>query len=376
MINTQISKDGVHENEKIVFIHILRGLAPLVVLWAHVPGLWLLERNEVWSFFQHYKLMILAPLQISDGGGHLGVVIFFLISGYIISVVAEKETRSEFLVKRIFRLFPALLVCTAISYILFKISSAYGLGPIYGTDAVDLVDFVKSAFMLSWFTQSPRALSVAWSLMPEIIFYAIVFLLLTMMRRSPVISTLWMLFAYAILAFPMKEVPYLAYFGYFTVYMPMFYIGRILYLNHHKKISGQQAIALLFLCVTVFLSVYTNRFPGELFKSDSGKIWNFVLGTGIFYGMMISGIRSCPRLISFFADISYALYLVHLPLGMFLLNVMASIPMQFSFKCFIAIVSSIGLAAIIHHLVEKPAQRYARYLLSQAHGLFAVRNAI
>lgn len=363
---SQAANNDITPNEKIVFIHILRGLAPILVLWAHLPGLWLLEKNEVWGFYQHYKLSILAPLKISDGGGLLGVVIFFLISGYIISAVAQKETRLEFLVKRIFRLFPALLICTAVSYILVRISIAYSLGPIYSTDAVDMADFIKSAFMLSWFTQSPRALSVAWSLMPEMIFYVIVFLLLNSMRKSPVSSTLLMLGAYAILTFPMLEVPYLAYFGYFTVYMPIFYIGRILYLEQQEIISVQQAIALLLLCITIFLSVYSTRFPDQLFRTDSGKIWNFVFGIAIFYGMMISGIKSCPRPISFLADISYPLYLVHLPCGIFVLNAMASLSLPFSIKCLTAIAAPIFLAVIIHHFVEKPAQRFARYLLPQS----------
>lgn len=369
MKTNQVANKDISSNEKIVFIHILRGLAPIIVLWTHVPGLWLLERNEVWSFFQFYKIIILAPLQISDGGGQLGVVIFFLISGYIISAVAQKETRTEFLVKRVLRLFPTLFICSAISFILVTISNAYDLGPIYSTDAVALTDFIKSAFMLSWFTESPRALSVAWSLMPEIIFYVIVSLLINFMRNFPVRSTLGMLGIYALLTFPMREVPYLSYFGYFTVYLPIFFVGRILYLEQQKKISGQQAIALFVISASIFVSVYNGRFPGELFRTDSGRIWNYVLGIGIFYGLMISGIRSCPRPISFFADISYALYLVHLPVGIFTLNVMARVHLPFLVKCFIAIVSAIVLAVIIHHTVERPAQRFARRLLSHIKGM-------
>jgi exopolysaccharide production protein ExoZ len=357
--------ESVTENQKIAFIHILRGLAIVMVLAAHIPGLWLLNRNQVWSVFQFYKIDILAPLQISDGGGHLGVIVFFLISGYIISTVAQKETRIEFLIKRFFRLFPTLFVCCAIAYVLVTISNVFAIGPIYSTDAVNVIDFIKSAFMLSWFDQTPRALSVAWSLMPELIFYSWVFFLINYMRNSPMKSTFLMLMAYMLMTFPMSQVPYLSYFGYFTVYMPVFFIGRILYLDQQKKITTQQTLALLVFCSAIFITIYNGRFPGELFRADSGRIWNYVFGIAIFYGLMHSNIKSCPRIISFFADISYSLYLVHLPVGMFILNLMDPLHIPFAIKCVVAISTTIASAVIIHFVIEKPAQRMARRVLSK-----------
>ena len=365
MENSGKHESNIMRNEKIAFIHILRGLAPILVLFAHIPGLWLLERGEVWDVFQLYKLTILAPMQISDGGGHLGVVIFFLISGYIISAVAEKETGLEFIVKRVLRIMPTLFVCTAISYFIITLSNHYSLGPIYGTNADKFSDFIKSALMLSWIIESPRAISVAWSLMPEIIFYFIVFMMMKTMRESPVRSLIYMLSIYALLTFPMKIVPYLNYLGHFTVYLPIFFIGRLLYIKEHNKLSDQKVLVLLLACSAIFVAVYNFRFPDELFRKDSGRIWNYIFGIIVFYGMMISNIKKCPRSISFLADISYALYLVHLPVGIFILNLTLLMPVPFFIKCLMAIGASVTIAFIIHIWVEKPAQKSARYLLKK-----------
>ncbi|HWJ72128.1 MAG TPA: acyltransferase [Kaistia sp.] len=355
--------DGGGQKRDIVFIHLLRGIAPLLVVFAHVPGLWLLERKTNWSVFQLYKLVILAPMQISDGGGHLGVVIFFLISGYIISAVAVRETRMEFLVKRVLRIFPPLFAATAVTYIIVKISEFTNIGPIYSTDASRLVDFVKSALLISWIVPSPRAISVVWSLIPELIFYAIVFILLGSMKKTPVKATLWMMLLYCVVVFPMRISPQMAYFGYFTVYLPIFFIGRIFYLEQQRQISIRAAMALIFVCAGMFISVYNGRFPDELFRSDSGRIWNYVFAIGLFYGLMVSGLRHCPRPIAFCADISYALYLIHLPVGIFVLNALDPSPLPFVIRTILAIAAAFGAAYLMHLVVEQPAQRWARRLI-------------
>jgi peptidoglycan/LPS O-acetylase OafA/YrhL len=358
--------DVAQTKHKIVFIHILRSIAPLFVLLAHVPGLWLLERHETWRWYSLYQATILAPLRLSDGGGQFGVILFFLISGYIMSHTALKETRAEFLVKRVFRIFPALMLCTLIAFALVKLSAHYNTGPIYSTDAETPLDFLKSSLMLSWIVPSPRAISVAWSLMPELIFYSMVLLLLPGIRGAPVKSTIWMILLYAALTFPMAAFGYLSYLGFFTVYLPVFFVGRILYLQHYGYVSSKQSIALLAVTTALFLSVYTNRFPDELFRVNGARIWNYPIAIAIFYGLMISDIRWCPKVISFFGDISYSLYLVHLPVGIFILNVTASWNVPFALKVSLAIAAPVVASAMIYRFLERPAQAYARLLTASS----------
>ncbi len=351
---------------KIVFIHILRGIAPLFVFLAHVPGLWLLERHETWRWYSLYQATILAPLRLSDGGGQFGVILFFLISGYIISHTALREMRTEFLMKRVFRIFPALILCTLIAFVLVELSAYYNTGPIYSTDAQTPLDFLKSSLMLSWIVPSPRAISVAWSLMPELIFYSMVLLLLPAIKGAPVKATIWMILLYAVLTFPMAAFGYLSYLGYFTVYLPVFFVGRIFYLQHHGYVSNKQSIALLAVTTALFLSVYTHRFPDELFRENGARIWNYPIAIAIFYSLMVSDIRSCPKLISFFGDISYSLYLVHLPVGIFVLNATASLNVPFAVKVCLALAAPVAASAMIYRLLEKPAQAYARALAGKA----------
>lgn len=348
--------------DNVVFIQILRGLAPIPVVLAHIPQIWLTNTGNQWWGAQFYIAYILQPLQLNGGGGKLGVVLFFLISGFIISMIAQHETRGEFLIKRIFRIFPALIFATFIGYLTFSISRANGWGPIFSNDAETIMDFVKSAFMISWLTQAPRALSVAWSLMPELIFYGMVFAIIPTMKAKPIPSTLALMAMYCLLAAPMAAVPYFAYLGHFTVWLPLFVVGRVFYLSFVRSITGQQAIAFTALNLMLFITIYSSKFPDDLFK-NYGMAYNIGFGCSIFYLMMVLSPERCPSVIAFLSRISYSLYLVHLSVGVFILNALASSEMPFTFKTSFAIGLSVVVAAISFYVVEQPAQRVARRLL-------------
>ena len=348
--------------DTVIFIQVLRGLAPLPVVFAHLPEIWLQNTNNRWLPADLYIQLILNPLQINGGGGKIGVIVFFLISGFIISLVARDESRTEFVTKRILRIFPALIAATFVGYATYSISYAQGWGPIYSNDAVTAKDFLKSAFMISWLVPSPRALSVAWSLMPELIFYGLVFLSMPLLKRYPLRAT-WALTGLCVLmAAPMGVLPYFHYLGHFTVYLPIFLIGRVLYLHQSGSANNGQALALLGLHLTMFCAIFESRFPSELFRSY-GMIFNVAYSIFLFIAAMAMAPKSCPHWIAFLSKISYSLYLVHLSVGVFVLHAMAQYQIPFSVKFFCSIAASILVATASFYWVEKPSQNLARRML-------------
>ena len=93
---------------QIVFIQYLRGLAPVLVLWAHLSGFWLYAHGRGWKVETDWFVYVSRPLNLYENGGHLGVVLFFLVSGWIITYTSRRETLRTFGIKRAFRLLPAL----------------------------------------------------------------------------------------------------------------------------------------------------------------------------------------------------------------------------------------------------------------------------
>lgn len=94
-------------NHRITFLDGLRGLAIMLVLLYHACTRWsdILPYGEKFSSFPLVKY------------GWLGVNLFFLISGFVILMSLEKcSSVREFLTRRWLRLFPAMLICSALIY--------------------------------------------------------------------------------------------------------------------------------------------------------------------------------------------------------------------------------------------------------------------
>jgi peptidoglycan/LPS O-acetylase OafA/YrhL len=94
--------------------------------------------------------------------GWIGVQIFFVISGLVISRTASTSTPSSFLRNRIFRLVPTIWICATIS---FALLSFLGLQ--------DISKYVRALFIIPY---GPWIDGVYWTLTVELAFYGWVWL--------------------------------------------------------------------------------------------------------------------------------------------------------------------------------------------------------
>ena len=93
--------------------------------------------------------------------GWVGVQIFFVLSGFIISASAYNSTALDFLKKRAIRVFPALWISAVLALI---------VRAIWGEPLADLVPSLLRSAILS--PKGPYIDGVVWSLVIEAIFYA------------------------------------------------------------------------------------------------------------------------------------------------------------------------------------------------------------
>ena len=92
---------------RILYLDGLRGLSILFVLQFHAYARWtsIVPYGSRFSDFPLFKF------------GSLGVFLFFLISGFVISMTLEKcRNFVDFIYRRWIRLFPAMLICTIIIF--------------------------------------------------------------------------------------------------------------------------------------------------------------------------------------------------------------------------------------------------------------------
>jgi len=92
---------------RLSYIDGMRGLAIMLVVGFHAFARW----PELMPFGASYQDIFLFKY------GWLGVQLFFLISGFVITMTLERSSDLKtYLVKRWLRLFPAMLICSAIIY--------------------------------------------------------------------------------------------------------------------------------------------------------------------------------------------------------------------------------------------------------------------
>ncbi|HKT54199.1 MAG TPA: acyltransferase [Caulobacteraceae bacterium] len=120
--------------------------------------------------------------------GYLGVELFFMISGYVISLSAEGRTRAQFAYARAVRLWPAFVICMTLT---IAVQAFAGHAPAPLT-VVGNLTFLPKLFGL------PYVDAPYWSLMYEVLFYAAVAALLvgpTFAGRLRIFTAIWLALA-------------------------------------------------------------------------------------------------------------------------------------------------------------------------------------
>jgi len=349
------------------FIHLLRGVAPLPVVWAHLAGAWPAETTAtIWPPFLLLRNLVANPLHLFQDGAHLGVVIFFLISGYIISHIATYQSATQFVLRRILRIGPVLLFSVSSIAVVTAISAYFELPPIAGVSAKSFDDYLLSAFLLD-FVVAHKALALppTWSLVPEAVFYICMAVIIACMKKHAIGSIITLLAVFFCLLAPCKYNVTISYLANLLVYLPIFVIGRICYLRQTQAISERNALIAFAWASTLFFLLYSACLPGQL-TGEKETAPTYVLAVIIFYTAMAARVRTVPRVLAFFADISFSLYLLHIPVGWFVMNVLHHWGAPIGLIVIAGLTASIVAAAVSRQVIEKPFQKLG-------HRVFSVR---
>jgi peptidoglycan/LPS O-acetylase OafA/YrhL len=286
--------------------------------------------------------------------GYLGVPVFFVISGYCICIAEEHaKTPRSFIVRRFFRIYPPywfsvllVCICAVALRIITGANSATALpnspGDIVATISLYTEPF-STVHTINW---------VYWTLPYEVCFYLLIFFALATGRRTRW-GFLLLLTAVAIFI-PQQRIGILFFFN----ELPVFMLGYALYSIIHRRSS------LLFSVVLLLLSAI-----GAYLKHPSFVYYSTLL---VVCALILLN-SHYPLKNNFFSrlgDYSYSVYLIHVPVGIYLLGfIKAKLTVQqgigLNIIVDISLLILIILAAKLVFLkVERPSMELGRTLSS------------
>lgn len=353
----------------IAFVHILRGLASLLVVWAHLSGYWLALIASTSPMQDAWEDWIVRPFHLYVNGGHLGVLVFFLISGYIITHTSMRENRKSFLVKRVFRIFPVLFVATVVMWLVVKLLINLDL-PLLGMRAGTPWEWIQAVFLIDGFTMGSLMLPPTWTLIIEISFYALVFVVLNRQRVSPLVSTWIMIAIWMVACMVSLNVPFIyTHANGFTAFSVGFLIlGRLIYFWQRDAIARTDVVIAFTVTLLSIAGFFEAANPGYLLKGQVAgvePVVTWILALIIFVAFMRAAPKRAPQPLAFLGDISYSLYLLHIPVGFLALNVLHHFNVDNTLSFFISLAITLAASYVSFRLVEKPAQKLARRILKR-----------
>ncbi len=278
---SELSTSAIPQPERLVALDALRGIAALLVTIAHLTAFYITEHFTIYT------------------AGRFGVVLFFLVSGYVIPpTFARHRSQSVFWIHRLCRLLPLYWMTICIAAILM---ATIGLQESVFFPARSGVAYMVNLTMIPKFLGYQSVLSVFWSLHVEVLFYILVAAtgMVGLQHKS-------LLVGIALLILVMMSIFVPSIFSFYLAFLPLIWCGTVI---HAMTTKGQPLIyATPFFVAAIALSTIAEGQP---------TLIPLYIGTEVVAFMLFIIALRRPqwfawRGLVWLGSISYSLYLLHL----------------------------------------------------------------
>lgn len=343
------SEMAAKSNDFNVAAHGLRGLAAVMVLFAHILGG---TAEHIYGHDEAYVQAIKAPWSL----GTFGVELFFVISGFVILPSALRYAPRDFALRRFLRLYPLFFALSLFFVALNAATNAY--------PKLNTIDAVISGFLfINLFTGTEQLTPNAWSLTYEVMFYLLMcgVVHFGLREKSRVGAGLMIMASLTFLiAFPI------------AIY---FVLGCAIWLMTRRAWSvrlNPRVLEVATLCLTVIFAAQ-GHFEYRWSDFRNPVVVPIILSTACYFYFAVQP-RSLTaaaldnRLMRYLGTVSYSLYLVHpytyyltrwlfAKLGWFTDN----IPLSIALFAAVVVLLTIPLTHLVHVSLELwPYQHFFR----------------
>lgn len=333
----------MNKEKRVYQIDLFRFFAALIVCLFHYLfwgysgfNMSILDFKEVGNYFKY---------------GYLGVDLFFIISGFVITLSIKNSSLSRFFLSRIVRLYPAYWFCVTTTFIVILL---YGK-PIFGTSFKQLL---ANMTMLHEIVNIKSIDGVYWTLLIEIKFYFIIgaYLMIKQKFKKITINSLvyvWLLITVLYAFFNQNFI--LIFIDSFLIltWSSYFIAGIILYQIHITKLRVKD-ILILIVCLVISIYQGIERIP----FLESTTLSNFspliiasiiILFYVLMFNVSIGKLQTInsPKLIKL-GLLTYPLYLIHQNIGYIIFN-----NLKDAFNKYILLIGTLILMIILSFFINK-----------------------
>ncbi len=307
------------------------------------------------------------------------VTLFFALSGFVLTLSTQDGTPwGVFMLRRIARIWPAHAAGLVLWGALFNDTLSFVLTPPHDAEFawnLGLLQAWSPARLVYWSYNAP-----SWSLSVELFLYACFPACLWLLRRAPGAAAAACVALLAIILFGSGMVaPGLdpVWVGYINpvVNLPAFVLGIAAGLAHRHlavpRLTQAQATALELLALAAALGMNALlSSPGD--PAQPAFYYRIQSGPALAYVLLIFTLARTRGLVAAFlahpimvwlGEVSYALYLVHQLVFRWHALHLGMLPFGLWWQYALLLAISLGLAAFIHHAIERPVQGFVRSAL-------------
>ena len=366
----------------------LRGLAALAVMVGHFLMVFTpIVQNTSGLGFLEYPLNLLkyTPLH-AVWGGHEAVIMFFLLSGFVLSLPFfhnRQQTYAKYVIKRICRIYIPFLVALFIAIMMRE--------AVYVSKLTDLTSYYNNLWVIPPDSSSiihhllfvgnyntTRYDPILWTLVHEmrisLLFPFIMFAIVKGGWKIGLPLALALSYGAEVLLANF-ETRYMTNFVVSLHYASFFIVGALLakYQKELKaafsRLNGWWASLLLVaaLCSYSFKWIGYSEDFHEMFMPHRGD-WMTAIGASIFIVAAVSSVRLSRQLqrkpLLFLGKISYSLYLYHMIVLLSLIHLLNG-ELDTPLIVILAFVASFGAGALSYYFVELPSIRLGKRLTSR-----------
>ena len=315
------------EKIKDTFIEQWRGIAVFIIVYFHFSNR---LPHEAWGYATGPSV----PQHI----GKLGVLVFFIISGYLIAKSLEaSRTLADFYAKRISRIWPLFIVANIVVFAFLQVFPppvvaegqyvGYEHYPFYeqSRDVADLLGtmFFAEDLGFKWIDDA------FWSLLVELKFYFYIGMFAVIFPKNfarnfcifaVVLAGIDFLILYFDRAGPIgfadsvqfRALSQVLHGVFISQYLPMFAVGVALY---RKKLDGLFSAVLFMACITGLIGVYEIH----LFKAEDNILFILLFSFLVAFDHIVLK----NKIFAWIGEYSYAIYLFHQMIGMTLMKMLS-----------------------------------------------------